>query len=234
MAKKTNYQPADLLTALHQLTSCLTPNQQEDLLAHCSIVEVKRNTLVYKVGDASLNLFCLLTGVVKIYMEGHGSQKQIVRMVRAGDMFGYRTSFSARNYTTSCVAVDDVVVCVIPIDCIINYMNGNAAVTRLFLKLMSVDLMDSDAQYVRLVQKHLRGRLAETLLYLADYYGMKSDGQTISVALSREDLANLSLMTTANAIRTLSAFASEGLVELKQREIKLLDTERIRFVSEHS
>ncbi len=234
MTKKTSYQPEELLTALHLLTPCLTPDQQTELLAHCSIIEVKRNTFIYEVGEASFNLFCLLSGVAKIYMEGDGKQRQIVRMVRVGDMFGYRTAFSARSYTTSCVAVDDVVACVIPIDCIVNDMKESLAVTRLFLKLMSVDLMDSDARYVRLVQKHLRGRLAETLLYLAEYFGMKGDGQTISVALSREDLANLSLMTTANAIRTLSAFASEGLVELKQREIKLLDTDRIRFVSEHS
>ncbi len=234
MSRKTSYQPEELLAALHQLTPCLTPDQQTDLLARCSIRRVKRNSYIYKVGEASSNLFCLLSGAVKIYMEGDVRQRQIVRMVRAGDMFGYRTAFSLRCYTTSCVAVDDVTVCVIPIVCIINDMKDSLAVTRLFLKLMSVDLMDSDARYVRLVQKHLRGRLAETLLYLADYFGMSDDGQTISVALSREDLANLSLMTTANAIRTLSAFASEGLVELNQREIRLLDTERIRFVSEHS
>ncbi len=231
MAKKTSYQPEELLAALHLLVPCLTPGQQSDLLASCSIMRVGRNGFIYKLGEDASDLYCLLSGVVKIYMEGDGRQRQIVRMVKAGDMFGYRTAFSRRAYTTSCVAVDEAVVCRVPIDSIIGDMRDSEAVTRLFLKLMADDLMDSDARYVRLVQKHLRGRLADTLLYLADYFGMK-EGGTLSVALSREDMANLSLMSTANAIRTLSAFASEGLVELRQREIRLNDLDRIRLVSE--
>ena len=142
--------------------------------------------------------------------------------------------FSTDKYTTSCVALKDAVVCAIPANRIYAYMKSNTALADFFLRLLSFDVIDSDARYVRFSQKHLRGRLSETLLYLAHYFGLKDDGQTLSVDLSREDLANFSFMTTANAIRTLSAFASEKLVELKQREIKLLDIEQIRFVREHS
>ena len=49
--------------------------------------------------------------------------------------------------------------------------------------------------------------------------------------LSREDLANLSNMTTSNAIRVLSQFASEGVIALRGKEIKVLDMDLLERIS---
>ena len=49
--------------------------------------------------------------------------------------------------------------------------------------------------------------------------------------MSREDLANLSNMTTSNAIRTLSNFATEKLIIIDGRKIKLIDEERLKKIS---
>ena len=67
---------------------------------------------------------------------------------------------------------------------------------------------------------------------LRDKYGLDEDGSTLSMYMSREDLANLSNMTTANAIRTLSQFQSEGLVSIDGRKIKLLDEEELGKISQ--
>jgi len=62
--------------------------------------------------------------------------------------------------------------------------------------------------------------------------GYKIDDEaTINVYLSREDIANLSNMTTSNAIRTLSTFASEGVISIDGRKIKILDKVRLDRVS---
>ena len=82
-----------------------------------------------------------------------------------------------------------------------------------------------------LTQKHIRGRLAESLLYLRDSYGLEEDGCTLSIYLSREDLANLSNMTTSNAIRTLSAFAAEHLVAIDGKKIKLINEAELEKIS---
>ena len=49
--------------------------------------------------------------------------------------------------------------------------------------------------------------------------------------MAREDLANMSNMTTSNAIRTLSQFASEGLIALDGRKIQILDNEELTRIS---
>ena len=96
---------------------------------------------------------------------------------------------------------------------------------------MARDLGISETRTVNLTQKHIRGRLAESLLTLRQTYGYDEDGATIALYISREDLANMSNMTTSNAIRTLSQFASEGLIAIDGRKIKLLDEEEIKRIS---
>ena len=89
----------------------------------------------------------------------------------------------------------------------------------------------ADERTVSLTQKHIRGRLAESLLFLKESYGLEEDGSTLSIYLSREDLANLSNMTTSNAIRTLSQFATEHLIAIDGRKIKLIDEEKLKKIS---
>jgi CRP-like cAMP-binding protein len=84
---------------------------------------------------------------------------------------------------------------------------------------------------VTLTQKHIRGRLAESLLFLKDTYGLTDDGMSLNALLSREDLANLSNMTTSNAIRTLSNFTMEGVITVEGRHIRLLDVEQLERIS---
>jgi len=65
--------------------------------------------------------------------------------------------------------------------------------------------------------------LAESLVFLRDIYGYEEDNCTLSIYLSREDLANFSNMTTSNAIRTLSNFVNENVIAVDGRIIKILD-----------
>jgi CRP-like cAMP-binding protein len=97
---------------------------------------------------------------------------------------------------------------------------------------MATELGFSNLRTVNLTQKHIRGRLAESLLFLYDTYGTEDDRTTIRVYLSREDIANLSNMTTSNAIRTLSIFASENVISIDGRRIKILNLEQLRKISE--
>ena len=90
----------------------------------------------------------------------------------------------------------------------------------------------ADIQTISLTQKHVRARLAESLLFLKDKYGIEEDGFTLNINPSREDLANMANMTTSNAIRTLSAFASECLIATDGRKIKIIDETRLQDISE--
>jgi CRP/FNR family transcriptional regulator, polysaccharide utilization system transcription regulator len=121
--------------------------------------------------------------------------------------------------------------CLIPMPVIVQLIMENTELAMFFIKQLSKDLGISDERTVNLTQKHIRGRLAESLLFLKDTYGVEEDQCTLSIYLSREDLANLSNMTTSNAIRTLSNFAAEKLIIIDGRKIKLIDEEKLKKIS---
>jgi CRP-like cAMP-binding protein len=116
-------------------------------------------------------------------------------------------------------------------DIFISILKHNNAFCYRFLEELACDLGVSDARIVNLTQKHIRGRLAEALLTLKKNYGVEADGATISIYLAREDLANLSNMTTSNAIRTLSNFANEQVIAMDGRKLKIIDEERLVRIS---
>ena len=101
------------------------------------------------------------------------------------------------------------------------------------IKQLAIELGKADCRTINLTQKHIRGRLADTLLMLKEHYGLEEDGYTISIYLSREDFANMSNMTTSNAIRTLSAFASEKLIAIDGRKIKIINEEELKKISKN-
>ena len=122
-------------------------------------------------------------------------------------------------------------ICLIPMPCIMQLLKENNDLAMFFIRQLSIDLGISDERTVNLTQKHIRGRLAESLLFLKETYGVEEDQSTLSIYLSREDLANLSNMTTSNAIRTLSNFATEKLITIDGRKIKIIEEEKLKKIS---
>ncbi len=96
---------------------------------------------------------------------------------------------------------------------------------------LSRNLGGSDTKIVNLTQKHIRGRLAEALIVLLENYGYEDDGTTLRIYMAREDLANLSNMTTSNAIRTLTAFVNEKILFVDGRRIRIINEPMLRKVS---
>lgn len=152
-------------------------------------------------------------------------------MIKPVQYFGYRASFAQEDYLTNASAFEASTVCMIPMTVVIDLLMSNPNLAMFFIRQLSFDLGVADERTVNLTQKHIRGRLAESLLFLKDSYGLEEDGATLSIYLSREDLANLSNMTTSNAIRTLSTFINEHLIAVDGRKISLLDEGRLRKIS---
>jgi len=209
----------------------LTDQERDILRKYSKIQQFKRNELIYFEGDEPKDMMCLLRGKVKIFKEGVGGRSQIIRMIKPIQYFGYRAYFAQEDYLTNASAFESSTVCLIPMAVVMELLKENFNLALFFIKQLSVDLGIADERTVNLTQKHIRGRLAESLLFLKDSYGLEEDGATISIYLAREDLANLSNMTTSNAIRTLSTFASERVIALDGRKIKLIDEARLKKIS---
>jgi CRP-like cAMP-binding protein len=231
MVKKQTISETDELENLVELWQTLTPEEQDYLRANFSVQNFKKNEIIHYEGDKPTHIMCLVRGKVKIYKEGVGGRNQIVRIIQPVSYFAYRAMFADGNYNTTACAFETSTVVMVPKEVILKLIHQNLKLSFFFLHALAVDLGISDARQVNLTQKHIRGRLAESLIFMRDNYGLEEDGATINVYLSREDLANLSNMTTSNAIRTLSMFVSEKVITMDGRRIKIIDEEKLRKIS---
>ncbi len=209
-----------------------TTKEKEALNSNHTIEHYKKGEIIYKEGENPLGLIILSEGKVKVFKEGVGGREQIIRMAKPVGFIGYRALFADDSYNSSSVAIEDATVCILDKKNVLKVIKTNPEVALHIIKYMATELGFANSRTVTLTQKHIRGRLAESLLFLKDTYGYSEDNQTIKVYLSREDIANLSNMTTSNAIRTLSTFASEKVISLDGRRIKILNLKKLARISE--
>ena len=226
---KVNLSDINVPELIADIWSPLNDEQREFLANHFTLQNYKKNEVIHCEGETPTHLMCLLSGKVKIYKDGVGGRSQIIRMIKPVEYFGYRPYFAKTDYVTAASAFEPSLVCQIPMTALMTLLTQNN--DMFFIKQLSVDLGIADERTVNLTQKHIRGRLAESLLFLKESYGLEEDGSTLSIYLSREDLANLSNMTTSNAIRTLSQFATERLITIDGRKIKIIDEEKLKKIS---
>ncbi|MCE5173997.1 MAG: Crp/Fnr family transcriptional regulator [Bacteroidales bacterium] len=231
MVKKQTITETKELENLVEIWQALTPEEQEYLKSNFFVQHFKKNEIIHYEGDKPTHMMCLVKGKIKIYKEGVGGRNQIVRIMQPISYFAYRAIFAEEKYNTTACAFESATVVLIPKEVILKLIHQNLTLSYFFIRALSVDLGISDARQVNLTQKHIRGRLAESLIFMRDNYDLEEDGATINVYLSREDLANLSNMTTSNAIRTLSMFVSEKVIAMDGRRIKIIDEEKLRKIS---
>ncbi|MBN1925017.1 MAG: Crp/Fnr family transcriptional regulator [Prolixibacteraceae bacterium] len=209
----------------------LTEEDKIDLEDHLIRAHVKRNEFIFKEGDMPSGFITLEEGKVKIFKEGVGGREQILRMVKPGGFVSYRALIAHEKHISSAVALEDSIINIIDADHFFNHLLKNSELTLRLLTKLAKELGFSNSRTVTLTQKHIRGRLAESIILLKNKYGMESDGITIKAYLSREDLANLSNMTTSNAIRTLSNFVLEKVIAIDGRKLQIIDFIKLERIS---
>jgi CRP/FNR family transcriptional regulator, polysaccharide utilization system transcription regulator len=231
MVSKIQISKEKIAQSIGALWKSFTDKQYQVLLSNLSIHQFKKSEFIYKDFENPVYTMCLIQGKVKIFKGGASGRNQIVRIIKPIEFFSYRASFAHEDYKTSAMSFENCIIAFFPIHILKKFMSENFEICRYFIQRLARELGTADDRTVNLTQKHIRGRLAEALLFLKESYGIEEDGSTLSIYLSREDLANLSNMTTSNAIRTLSAFANEKIIAIDGRKIKIIKEKLLRKIS---
>jgi CRP-like cAMP-binding protein len=205
---------------------------KDELIHQHTLAIIKKGQYLFKEGEKPHGLICLASGKVKVFKDGVSGRCQILKLVRQQGFIGYKALFSDIPWSVSAIAIEDSAICIFEKNSFIMILKKNPDFSIKLLKVIADELGFSNNRTVSLTQKHIRGRLAESILILRDIYGYEADGKTVRVSLSREDIANLSNMTTSNAIRTLSNLAAEGIIEITGRMISILDSTQLERISE--
>lgn len=231
MARKQTEEYTNLWE-MNPVWAALTDDEKEYIKRHILICHYRKNEVIHHEGDVPEYMMMLVTGKLRVYKEGVGNKVSIIRMLKPYDLFAFRALIAGETYNTSVSAFEPATVYKVEKEAFLKLIKQNNVFCYRFMVEMARDLGRSDARVVNLTSKHIRGRLAEALLQLKENYGLDEDGATISMYMSREDLANLSNMTTANAIRTLSQFQAEGMVSIDGRKVKILNVAELIHTSQ--
>ena len=188
---------------------------------------VKKGEPIFNEGDALNGIYCIKDGVCKLSKLSDNGKDQIVKLVKKGELLGQRSLISEESTNLSAIAIEDMQVCYIPKQEILQFFNENNLFSLNMMKSVCGDLKDADDNMVNLAQKTVKQRLAETLLKLESDFGIHEDG-SLKIQLSREEIAGMIGTATESCIRLLSEFNKEGWISLQGKKITLSNKKELQ------
>jgi CRP-like cAMP-binding protein len=197
----------------------LTSNERE-------LYDYKKKQMLYIEGQRPKAVYYLKSGKVKTYKSNEDGKELITGIYSAGDFFGYTYVLEEINYKENAQVLEDAEVMHIPKDDFITLISGDSQVAKQFIKLITHSVLDKEDSLLNLAYGSLRKRVAHKLIQMFEKFKTQENSNTIN--LSRENLAQATGIATESLIRTLSDFKSEKLIDLQGSTITLLNENKLR------
>jgi CRP-like cAMP-binding protein/CheY-like chemotaxis protein len=191
------------------------------------IKTLKKKDVIYQEDIFPSGIFFLTKGKVKTSKINEDGKEFITALIHSGEFFGYSALLEDLAYSDTAVAMEESEICVIPKEDFFSLLYNSRDVASAFIRMLSNEVKEKEERLLHLAYNSVRKRVAEALLLLKERY----DDQTknpFSMAISREDLANLAGTAPETVIRTLSDFKDEKLVDVKGSLITLLDAGKLQ------
>ena len=191
---------------------------------------VKKGTVLFDEGENVNGVFCIKDGICKVSKMSENGRNQIISLVKKGNLLGERSLISDEVSNLKAIALGDMEVCFIPKDEIIRDLEKNSNFSMGVLKTMADNLKQADNLIVNMAQKTVKQRLAEALLYL-DLNFKSLNNNYIDVNLSREDFADIIGAATESTIRLLSDLKKKKVIELKGKNISVINSTELEKIA---
>ncbi len=187
----------------------------------------KKGQIIFLEGTFAFGLYCINGGKIKITRNGDDGREAILRLAKPGDIIGYKAVLTNDKYSASAIAIDDCNVCFIPKELFLKILKSDSSLSIEIMRMLSQHLGQVETKLTHLAQKPVRERIAETLLFIKETFGFEDDQLTINATLSREEIANIVGTATESAIRLLSEFKKDNIIELDGKKIKIINMEKL-------
>lgn len=206
----------------------LVPEEAEIVRASKTQVLFRKDDNLTKQGAFASYVLFVISGYAKQYLEGDGSRSYNLRILKPGDFIGLSSVFSGNTFTYSSVAITDCQVFLIEKDAIAKVAKENGNFGFQIIKRYCEQNTNLLGTVRSLMYKQMNGRLAETLLYIDS---LRSDKPELFQLLSRKDLADFAGISTESAVKLLKSFEKDGLIELHEKDIRLINHDSLVEIS---
>lgn len=186
----------------------------------------RKRDVIFTEGDTPNGLYLLRSGKAKTFKSHELGKDLITRMLQPGDFFGYISLLEDTMQQESAEALEDCEVVIFPKEDFFKLIFQSTAASQQFVRMLTGKISEEQERLLSLAYSSVRKRAADALLVLQKRYHDGSD-KPFSMAISREDLANMVGTATESLIRTLSDFREEGIVEISGSTITILNQEKL-------
>jgi CRP/FNR family transcriptional regulator, cyclic AMP receptor protein len=204
-----------------------TPESLAALVKHATPLEYPAGAFVCRQGEPAAHVFVLTKGEVAIVSPARSGAEQVLAIVGQGELWGELALLANGRRTAGARATSDTVAWAIARESFWAFLDETPSGSSALLRQVAERLAAREALIDDLLSLDVKGRLAKTLLGLAEHHGhTASDGATvIALRLTHRDLAGMVGASRENVSRALASFRRRGLVDYDGSAIRLLDLE---------
>ena len=187
--------------------------------------EYKKNEYIFFEGDEEPGIYIVIEGIVKLIKETADGKTVILRLVTPKEVFGWLVMGESRPTSTyTAQTLVDTKVLYISNQDFLKLLNLYPALAIKITCDASKMLLEAYDRLKSLAAEKVEGRIANLLLELSRKIGKEEDGKiVIRAPITRQDLAEMTGTTVETAIRIMSKWKKEGIVNTERGKIEILN-----------
>lgn len=191
---------------------------------------VKQGDLLFRDGEPFKSLFAIRTGFFKTCVSTADGREQVTGFQMAGEIIGL-DGIVSDHHSCNAVALEDADVCVMPFANVEELSREFPVLQRHVHKIMSREIVRENSMMMLIGNMRSEERLAAFLLNLVQRLHARGFSQSeITLRMSREEIGSYLGMKLETVSRAFSKFSDEGIIEVKQRYVKILDADALKKI----
>lgn len=192
--------------------------------------KVKQGGNLFSHGDPFTSLYAIRTGFFKTCVISEDGREQVTGFQMAGEIIGL-DGIVNDHHTCNAVALEDAEVCVMPFANVEELSREFAPLQRHVHKIMSREIVRENNILMLLGNMRAEERLAAFLLNLVQRLHARGFSQSeFILRMSREEIGSYLGMKLETVSRTFSKFSEEGIIEVKQRYVRILQPDALKKI----
>ena len=206
----------------------LTPEEKELVDSRSVLVNYKKGENICKQGSFASHIMYLEKGLVKIFLEGN-PKDLILSVTPHKNLMGLQALYEGNNtFLYSISTYTESVVRLIDIQIFKQLLKQNPLFAFRIINILNESTSQSYGRFFSLTHNQLHGRLADILLCLSRKI---FKAETFDLPISRSDLSDLTSMSTESVIRIMKDFKDDGIIDINNKTITLVDVPRLDRIS---
>jgi len=193
--------------------------------------EYKRGQVIFYEGNPSLAVYCVHSGIVKLFKTGYSGEEFVIRLLGPGEIIGFRALLADEHFAASAQAVSDTQICIISKEDFLDVLNSSTELSFNVMAKLAVDLRIAEEQFLSRAQETVKQRTARMLIQLLETSNELSESDSrISVPILRSEMAQVVGTTPETLSRTLRGLAQKGIIKLTRSDISVTEADKLRSI----